>query len=120
MDRRAVGSHAEGIARRYLGAQGLELICENYRCRVGELDLVMRQGATLVIVEVRLRTHSRFGGARASVDRGKQRRIVRAAQHLLLTQRALARMPVRFDVVTLDAGVGGTIDWIRAAFDTAP
>ena len=97
MDRQTAGAHAEGIARRHLTAQGLELVCENYRCRLGELDLVMLDGRTLVIVEVRLRGRSRYGDARASIHRMKQRRIVRAAQHLLLRQRELARLPVRFD-----------------------
>ena len=123
MDRQTAGAHAEGIARRHLTAQGLELVCENYRCRLGELDLVMLDGRTLVIVEVRLRGRSRYGDARASIHRMKQRRIVRAAQHLLLRQRELARLPVRFDVVTLDRdtnGVDTRVEWIRAAFEAAP
>ena len=125
MDRQAAGAHAEGIARRHLTAHGLELVCENYRCKLGELDLVMRERGTLVIVEVRLRSASRFGGARASVHRLKQRRIVRAAQHLLHTHRELARLPVRFDVVTLDRsaatadGSDTRVDWIRAAFEVS-
>lgn len=117
MDRRAVGAHAEGVARRFLCERGLELVCENYRCRLGELDLVMRDGTTLVIVEVRLRSRTRYGGAAASIDHFKRRRIVRAAEHLLMTHRNLNRLPVRFDVVTLDAGARENIDWIRAAFD---
>lgn len=117
MDRRATGAHAEGIARRFLSAQGLELICENYRCRMGELDLVMREGDTLVIVEVRMRTHAHYGGAIASVDRFKQRRIVRAAEHLLLAHPRLSRLPVRFDIVTFEPHTAKRIDWIRAAFE---
>ncbi|HEU4531397.1 MAG TPA: YraN family protein [Steroidobacteraceae bacterium] len=126
MDRQALGAQAEGIARRHLTAHGLELVCENYRCRVGELDLVMRERGTLVIVEVRMRRASRFGGARASIHGGKKRRIVRAAQHLLMTHRALARLPVRFDVVTLDRcadageGVETRVEWSRAAFEAPP
>lgn len=117
MDRRESGSHAEGIARRFLCAQGLELICENYRCRLGELDLVMRDGGALVIVEVRMRSHAHYGGAGASVDRFKQRRIVRATEHLLLTNQRLRHLPVRFDVVTFEPHARQRIDWIRAAFD---
>lgn len=117
MDRRATGAHAEGIARRFLCAQGLELICENYRCRLGELDLVMREGGTLVIVEVRMRTHAGYGGAVASVDRFKQQRIVRATQHLLLAHPRLGRLPVRFDVVSFEPRTARRLDWIRAAFD---
>lgn len=119
MDRRLAGTHAEAIARRHLQAHGLELVCENYRCRLGELDLVMLDGRTLVVVEVRLRTHSRFGGALASIDPLKQRRIVRATRHLLMMQRRLAALPVRFDVVALDAPAGTKVEWVRSAFDAA-
>jgi putative endonuclease len=116
MDRRASGAHAEGIARRFLGAHGLELLCENYRCRLGELDLVMREADTLVIVEVRMRTHARYGGAVASVDRFKQQRIVRATEHLLMKHPRLTRLPVRFDVVSFEPRSAGRIEWIRGAF----
>lgn len=119
MDRRATGAHAEGIARRFLCARGLELVCENYRCRLGELDLVMLEGGTLVIVEVRMRSCAQYGGALASVDRFKQQRVVRAAEHLLLTHPRLRRLPVRFDVVSFEPRSERRIEWIRAAFDAA-
>ncbi len=119
MDRRLLGMRAEGIARRHLAAHGLELVCENYRCRFGELDLVMMDGATVVVVEVRLRSRSAYGGALGSIGAFKQRRIARAARHLLLTHRALARMPMRFDVVALDCAEGTRIEWLRGAFVAA-
>jgi len=118
MDRRLIGSNAEQLARRHLESQGLELLCENYRCRLGELDLVMREGSTLVIVEVRLRSRSRFGDGAASIDSGKRRRIVRATQHLLMTNRALARLRVRFDVISLEPAPAQRLEWIRGAFET--
>jgi putative endonuclease len=91
----------------------------NYRCRGGEIDLVMLEGSTLVLVEVRLRTAGGFGGAAASVGPRKQRRFILAARHLMVTRPEYRKLQARFDVVALDAGArpGETrIDWIRDAF----
>ncbi len=111
------GAHEEELAARYLTAQGLRLLERNVRARGGELDLVMHEAdsGTLVIVEVRKRSHPAYGSAAESVDARKQARIVAATQALLARRPELARMPVRFDVIALDAG--NRIDWIRAAFD---
>jgi putative endonuclease len=101
---------------------GLRLLERNYRCRGGEIDLVMLEGATLVLVEVRLRTSAEFGGAAASVARSKQRRFILAAKHLLLTRPGYRRMGVRFDVVAIDAGSTADtpcVSWIRDAFRIA-
>ena len=119
MDRRQKGISAEAAARDFLVARGLTLLLENYRCRLGELDLVLLERDVLVVVEVRVRGDSRFGGAAASVDFFKQRRVVRATHHLLLTRRELRRLPIRFDVIAFDADVPATtaIQWIRGAFD---
>jgi putative endonuclease len=112
---RSVGQRGEDEAARHLESQGLELLERNYRCRGGEIDLVMRDGAHWVFVEVRARRDARFGGAAASVDARKQRRVSIAAQLYLLRrfgQRAWP--PCRFDVVAFEAGEPR---WIRAAFD---
>lgn len=120
MDRRATGSIAEATARDFLVGHGLALIAQNYYCRFGELDLVMRDGNALAVVEVRLRGTRRFGGASGSIDRGKRQRIVRATRHLLLARRELRHLPVRFDVVALDSsGLPGGLEWIKGAFDAA-
>ena len=109
------GIEAEERALRYLLAEGLTLIARNWRCRAGELDLVMRHGDTLVVAEVRGRGRNDFGTAAETVGPRKQRRIVRATR-LLLTQKAeLADAPLRFDIVTLDGA--GEIEWLRAAFE---
>lgn len=108
---RRQGAAAEAAACAHLQAAGLELVTRNYSCRMGEIDLIMRHGDTLVFVEVRSRASARFGGAAASVDLRKQQRLTRTAQHYL--QRLPELPPCRFDVVTLD---GGTIDWISNAF----
>lgn len=116
--RKDAGTEAEDTALRFLISQGLKLIARNYRCRGGEIDLVMLDGKTLVLVEVRLRTSERFGGAAASVDRRKQRRIILAARHLLTTRNDLRRYRARFDVIAVSGGRRFPVDieWIKDAF----
>jgi putative endonuclease len=116
MDRQQLGQHAEQRAAEFLAAAGLQILLRNYRCRRGELDIVARSGTTLIIAEVRCRSRSDYGGAAASVTPRKQRRIVRASRHLLARHSALARLPVRFDVLVVPA-TNGEIQWLRAAFD---
>lgn len=109
----ARGSEAEAQAADYLMRHGLIILARNYRCRGGEIDLVCRDGTTLVFVEVRLRTNRGYGGAAESITAAKQRRVVLAARHYL----AGKPQPVcRFDAVLLD---GANIDWIRNAFETS-
>ena len=115
--RKDAGIAAEELARRHLEAAGLTFVLRNYRCRAGELDLVMIEKRTLVLVEVRYRSCSQFGGAAASIDIRKQRRFVMAARHLLLTHAELRRYPARFDVVAIDHDAGANrVEWIKAAF----
>lgn len=116
MDRQQIGRDAEQSAAEYLESAGLRLFARNYRCRMGELDIVATSGTTLVIAEVRTRSRADFGGAAASITRRKQLRIVRASRHLLATHPALARMRVRFDVLVIHADQR-PIDWLRGAFD---
>lgn len=91
----------------------------NFRRRTGELDIVARQGEVLVIAEVRTRSSEDFGGAAASIDGRKRARIVRTALQLLQQSPALARYPVRFDVLVVHpgAGSGASVEWIRHAFE---
>lgn len=117
--RKEAGRAAEDAALAHLSLAGLTLVLRNYHCRYGEIDLVMLEGATLVLVEVRYRALARFGGAAASVTWRKQRRLVNAARHLLLTRRDLRRYPARFDVVACSAAERGMrVEWIRHAFTT--
>ena len=109
------GAEAEDLALRYLQRQGLRAVARNVRYRGGELDLVMLDGAILVVVEVRLRTNAQFGSAAESVDHRKQQRIILAAQLYLAAEPAHAQRALRFDVVAFDRS--GKPDWIKAAFD---
>lgn len=116
-DNRAIGTAAEAAARRELEQHGLQTLASNAGFRVGELDLVMRDGDSLVFVEVRHRQPSRFGDGLLSVDRGKRRRMVRAAQAWLARHPAMANQPCRFDVVAVREQDGRLqCQWIRAAF----
>lgn len=107
----AAGRDAEDRACAYLRARGLALVARNYSCRSGEIDLIMRDGATLVFVEVRYRRNARFGDSAETVDWRKQARLVAAAQTYLQHKRVTA--PCRFDVV---AATGPQLRWIRDAF----
>ena len=109
------GADAEARAEAFLIEHGLAPIARNVRCRGGEVDLVMREGAHWVFVEVRARRSARFGGAAASVDARKQHRLQRAASHFLLRQFGQRPWPpCRFDVLAFEAGVP---HWIRGAFE---
>ena len=109
------GRLAEDLAERYLVKQGLSVLARNFRCRGGEIDLVCRDGKTLVFVEVRLRRNAHYGGASASIDLAKQRRIILAARHFLATQRA-DDVDCRFDCVLFSSLTDRYAEWIRDAF----
>lgn len=111
----AAGSAAERLAENHLLKAGLKPIARNFRCRMGEIDLIMQDGGHLVFVEVRLRKSGNFGGAAASIHGQKQQRLVKAAQHYLATLSHTP--PCRFDVVLLDQLDDARIDWIRNAFE---
>ncbi|HXF08660.1 MAG TPA: YraN family protein [Candidatus Acidoferrales bacterium] len=107
---------AEDHALAHLERQGLILVARNYACRGGEIDLIMRDGATLVFVEVRHRTRSEFGTPEETVGANKQHRLVLAARHYLARNPAFARSPMRFDVVALSGPlIGAEFRWIRNA-----
>ncbi|AUL17357.1 YraN family protein [Bordetella bronchiseptica] len=111
------GQAYESAALRWLARQGLRPLARNLRCRAGEIDLAMRDGEVLVLVEVRARAHAGYGGAAASIGASKQGRLARAAALLLpvLLRRHWpgAPPPVRFDVVAFEAG---RPHWLRGAF----
>lgn len=110
------GNQAEQLAARYLQQQGLSLIQTNYRCRFGEIDLIMREGDELVFVEVRLRGNSAFGGAAESISALKQQKLARAAQHYQIAHGFSA---CRFDAVLFDELESGRCAWVKNAFECA-
>jgi putative endonuclease len=108
-----LGVGAEAMAAEFLEAHGLTIIARNYRCRMGEIDLVARDGSTTVFVEVRRRASSSFGGAAASITAGKRLKLLKAARHYMSRLRTLPEC--RFDAVLIE-GEPPRIDWIRNAF----
>ncbi|MGM0594978.1 MAG: YraN family protein [Pseudomonadota bacterium] len=116
--RSETGREAEQLAEKYLCKRGLRLERRNYRCRGGELDLIMHEGQTLVFVEVRYRKHQRFGGALASVDRHKQQRLLHAARHYL-QRTGNDNRPCRIDVVAIAPGRWGrhSVQWVKNAIE---
>ena len=116
-----LGRRAEDHALRHLESLGLRLLERNYRCRGGEIDLVMLDGETLALIEVRSRSSADYGGAAASVGGRKQRRFTLAARHLMLARPEYRHRAVRFDVVALDrASPSGevVVKWLKDAFRT--
>jgi putative endonuclease len=106
------GESAEEQAHQFLINKGLKPICRNYRCKQGELDLIMTDQQTLVIIEVRFRKTDQYGSAVESVTRAKQSRIIAATHTYLSSQKA--DKPVRFDVVAISGN--GNVEWIQNAF----
>ena len=104
------GAAAETLAAEFLEARGLAVVKRNYRCRGGEIDLIARDGTTLVFVEVRLRSSGAFGGARASITATKRRRIKFAAGLFLSNLRR--EPPCRFDAILLDGLDMARIEWL--------
>lgn len=114
MDRRQTGSLAENSAAAFLESQGFQIVARNFLRRVGELDVVARDGELLVIAEVRTRADDRFGGAAASISHAKQRRIIATAALFLDHHPEYRRCRVRFDVLVVRQG---RVEWIPHAFD---
>ncbi|GJL71040.1 MAG: UPF0102 protein [Nitrosomonas sp.] len=108
------GNDAEQLAASYLQRQQLILVKQNYCCRFGEIDLIMRENETLVFVEVRMRSSDVFGGAAASITAAKQKKLLRTARHYIAGSNA--EPACRFDVVLLSGTNGRDVEWIKNAF----
>ena len=107
------GVDAEAMAAAFLEARGLTILVRNYRCRLGEIDLVARDGATTVFVEVRRRASSSFGGAAGSITAAKRQKLLKAARHYISRLRTLPQC--RFDALLIE-GEPPRIEWVRNAF----
>jgi putative endonuclease len=108
------GRKAEDLAAAFLQAKGLTIVEKKFRAKVGEIDVIAKDGDEIVFVEVRARASAEFGGAAASVGGGKRRKLIRAAS-LWLQARGWDGA-CRFDVVALD---GGKLEHLPAAFDAS-
>jgi len=110
-----LGMRAERLALRYLKQQGLKLIVKNFRCKYGEIDLVMQDQDTLVFVEVRFRKKSDYGTGLESVDSHKQQRIFHTSRYFLQKNFSAKYFNIRFDMIAVDATF--KINWIKSAFE---
>jgi putative endonuclease len=109
------GHHAEQLALHFLEKQGLKLLDRNYRCRLGEIDLIMQENQVIVFVEVRLRGKTSFARACESITPKKQRRLIHTTHYYLMSHgKQYQKNNLRFDAVFLDDQ--HKIDWIKNAF----
>ena len=115
------GLDCETLAARHLQESGVEVLARNLRCKSGELDIVAREGNTLLIVEVRQRVRKDFGGALQSVTWRKRRKIISATRYFMQANREWRRHSLRFDVIAVEGTPDGThhINWVRDAFRAA-
>ena len=109
-DKQRQGTLGEDAALAHLQSHGLRLVERNFRCKGGEIDLIMQDRQSLVFVEVRQRADMHYGGAAASITMAKQRRLIIAAQVYLLSIKQVP--PCRFDVVAID---GNVLSWLQDA-----
>lgn len=109
------GQLAEDKALAYLNEKGLKLVSRNYSCRLGEIDLIMRDKNYLVFIEVRQRTSMQYGGGIGSITYAKRQKIIKTTSYYLLKHQLQDKYALRFDVVSIDSK-SGTITWLKDAF----
>jgi len=121
MDRRGstAGQHWEDKASRFVESRGVQILTRSYACKFGEIDLIGCDDQYLIFFEVKARSDSRFGVAAHSIDRKKQRRIIKTAEHFLARNPQYAARPLRVDVVTFDRIESQTpkVQWIKNAIE---
>ena len=117
--RKSLGKQGEDLAASFMEQTGYTIVCKNYRCRSGEIDIIARKKKLLCFIEVKTRRTSRFGPPQEAVTPAKQEKIGRAAQDFLQRHK-LENWPARFDVIAVDfSSGGGIINFIENAFELA-
>ena len=117
MNRRKEGAYYENLVAEYLKTQGYEILEKNYRCRIGEIDLIAKEGETLVFVEVKYRRDDKMGNPKEAVDRKKQKKISMTAAYYLMRKCGRMDIPCRFDVAAV---LGEQIEVVKNAFEYLP
>ncbi|WP_026253892.1 YraN family protein [Legionella shakespearei] len=110
------GQQAEQKALHYLLGQGLKLVTRNYSCRMGEIDLIMKDGAHLVFIEVRSRSNMNFGDGAMSITYAKRQKIIKTTSFYMIKHNIQEKFPIRFDVIAIN-GKSGAMSWIKDAFN---
>ena len=121
IDRIAIGKATESAAENYLLQKGLVFLHRNFRCRMGEIDLVMRDRDCLVFIEVRFRRPGQHGSGAESITSAKRQKLIRSATFYLRTCRISSHQVCRFDVISITQAQPASnpdyeIEWIRNAF----
>jgi len=107
------GAAAELAALKFLKRQGMIPLIKNFRSRLGEIDIIMLAGKTLIFVEVRHRSHDSFGTAAASIGLSKKRKLWQTAQVFLQKNPAYQTLPCRFDVIAYNGkNLAAEPDWL--------
>ena len=109
-----LGQQYEQLALDYLIQQGLVLVQRNYQCKAGEIDLIMRDGSSLVFIEVKYRASKAFGGALAAVSPSKQQKLLRSCRWYL-QQHQLSNAPCRIDVLAIEGTAPYQYNWLKNA-----
>ncbi len=118
--RRIIGRRGEDRAAQYLRRRGYRILARNWRCRLGEIDLIALDGDTLVFVEVKTRRGDVFGAPELAVTPRKQRQLTKAALSFIMS-RKLGHLPGRFDVVAIrHTAQGEEITYLPGAFEVTP
>ncbi|CAG1065148.1 hypothetical protein BAC1_00726 [uncultured bacterium] len=119
MNKASIGRRGEDEAALFLESKGYKVVERNYRCRYGEIDIVARDGKTVVFVEVKTRGSDRFGCPTASVDARKQKKILLTSQFYIESNR-LFDTDLRFDVVGIEMSGGKlAFELVKNAFEAA-
>ena len=113
------GLHYENRAKNYLVQHGLTLLKQNYRCRFGEIDLIMLQQGVLCFIEVKYRNSVAYGGAASAISTQKQKKIAKTAMFFIAENDGLKQHSMRFDALLMQQQAGNEspdINWIQNAF----
>lgn len=116
MNKKELGYFGEDLAAKHLEQAGLAVMLRNYRCPKGEIDIIARDGKTLVFVEVRLRTSAVRGYAEESIGLWKKQRLRSIATYFLLDKGYETWPDIRFDVIAINVSDGDPkVNWIQGA-----
>jgi putative endonuclease len=110
------GQEQEVLACDYLISQGLQLVMQNYQCKLGEIDIIMQDKDTLVFVEVRHRKQNNYVSGIESINKSKQRKIIKTSQYYLQAHKLTNKFSCRFDVVITEQTDKQQFLWIKDAF----
>ncbi len=118
MNKRTIGNGSEDLACRYIEQQGCSILERNFRCKLGEIDIIARDGSYLCFIEVKFRNDNSFGEPKEAVNYSKQRRISNVSRFYLYSKNVSFDIPIRYDVIAVSVNEGiFSFEWIKNAFE---